>query len=215
MLAPWVSYCRIGDMAVFLDVRRDRYRAMAWDSAQALIGGASTPMSGRIVNRAHALGWLDDASTGIIQTPPQLSPAEELSPDGMDYWPSGWAIAQSLGLLVKTRLRLSVQPLEGILAQVSDRNRAIGSADGPGWPAMAPTLAAFRMAERYALASNTCLLRSLALHAALAGRGVASSVVFGVKLHPFEAHCWVQQGATLLNDTVERTGLFVPIRVVN
>lgn len=214
MLAPWVSYCRIGDMAIFLDVRQDRYRAMSWECARPLVCAANTPIPPRIADRARDLGWIVEGSSGGARQPPDLGPAEEIDPAIVACRSSGLGVAGAWWLLGAIRFRLATQPLERILTTASAANRKVGSATLPCWSTIAPTLAAFRSAERYVLARNTCLLRSLALHEALARRGVAASLIFGVKLQPFEAHCWVQHGRTLLNDTVERTGLFVPIRVV-
>jgi hypothetical protein len=215
LLPSWVSYCRIGELAVFLDVRRDRYRAMAWDSAQPFINTSEASMPTQVARKARALGWLDEASCTIAQAPPECAPLEELAPDVMARTPPPRWVAEALWLLGKTKVHLAMRSLERNLAEVSRRNAATALAAEGDSSAIPPILAAFRMAERYALASNTCLLRSLALQAALVRRGVATSVVFGVKLHPFEAHCWVQRGPTLLNDTAERTGMFVPIRIVH
>lgn len=215
MLPSWVSYCRIGELAVFLDVRRDRYRAMAWDSAQPFIKTSEAAMPPQVARKARALGWLDEASCTIAPAPPTCAPLEELAPDVMGRTPPPRWVAEALWLLGKTRVHLAMRSLERNLAEVSRRNAATALVAEGDSSAIPPILAAFRMAERYALASNTCLLRSLALQAALVRRGVATSVVFGVKLHPFEAHCWVQRGSTLLNDTAERTGMFVPIRIVH
>jgi hypothetical protein len=38
--------------------------------------------------------------------------------------------------------------------------------------------------------------------------------VFGVNADPFEAHCWVQAGNVVLNDTVAWVSGFTPIMVV-
>ena len=35
--------------------------------------------------------------------------------------------------------------------------------------------------------------------------------VFGVKMGPFGAHCWVQDGAFVYNDTIAHTGSFQPV----
>jgi hypothetical protein len=215
LLPSWVSYCRIGELAVFLDVRRDRYRAMAWESAQPFINAPEASMPTQVARKARALGWLDDASCTIAPAPPACTPLEELAPDVMARTPPPRSVVEALWLLGMTRVHLAMRSLERNLAEVSRRNAATTLAAEGDISATPPILAAFRVAERYALANNTCLLRSLALQAALARRGVATSVVFGVKLHPFEAHCWVQQGPMLLNDTVERTGMFVPIRIVH
>lgn len=56
-----------------------------------------------------------------------------------------------------------------------------------------------------------CLFDSLALFEFLASYRVYPHVVFGVIADPFEAHCWLQVGSTILNDDLERVGKFRPI----
>jgi hypothetical protein len=59
-----------------------------------------------------------------------------------------------------------------------------------------------------------CLFDSLALIHFLARFGLYPDWVFGVQADPFEAHCWVQAGSVVLNDTVERVSAFTPIMYV-
>ena len=59
-----------------------------------------------------------------------------------------------------------------------------------------------------------CLFDSLALINFLARFGLYPDWVFGVQADPFEAHCWVQTGSVVLNDTVERVSAFTPIMFV-
>jgi hypothetical protein len=59
--------------------------------------------------------------------------------------------------------------------------------------------------------SYLCLFDSLALIHFMARFGVFPDWVFGVVADPFEAHCWVQAGSVVLNDTVERVSAFTPI----
>lgn len=214
MLPSWVSYCRVDDLGVFLDIRRDRYTAVPWKSAELIIHAGEATMPAQLEEKVRALGWIDDTPTQIVRTPPQRVALQELGPDFTNSPAPARLIAQCLGRLTKARLTLALHPLERVLAGVSARNLPCGPDVAADPATIAQTLCAFRKAERYALTSKTCLLRSLALQSALAQLGLAADLVFGVKLHPFEAHCWLQQDTILLNDTVERTGLFVPIRVV-
>jgi len=48
----------------------------------------------------------------------------------------------------------------------------------------------------------------------LARRRLSASIVFAVTTNPFNAHCWVQSGDLVLNDTVGNAILHTPIRVV-
>lgn len=58
-----------------------------------------------------------------------------------------------------------------------------------------------------------CLFDSLALIHFLAQFGHFPHWVFGVKLEPFAAHCWVQHEALALNDVVEAVRQYTPILV--
>ena len=59
-----------------------------------------------------------------------------------------------------------------------------------------------------------CLFDSLALLHFLASFHLFPDWVFGVSTDPFEAHCSVQWGNVVLNDTVERVSALIPIMYV-
>ncbi|MBG7614681.1 lasso peptide biosynthesis B2 protein [Brevundimonas sp. BAL450] len=56
-----------------------------------------------------------------------------------------------------------------------------------------------------------CLQRSALLVAWLQRHGLRAEWVFGVRLWPFSAHCWVQCEDVCLNDDFERLQAFTPI----
>ena len=56
-----------------------------------------------------------------------------------------------------------------------------------------------------------CLPASLVTCLFLRRKGVDSRLVFGVRSHPFEAHCWVEQGGAVVDDDVDRLRAFTPI----
>lgn len=60
---------------------------------------------------------------------------------------------------------------------------------------------------------DQCLADSLALLEFLEGNGHTADWVFAVTAPPFAAHCWVQIGSTVLNDTLDHARLYVPIMV--
>jgi hypothetical protein len=59
-----------------------------------------------------------------------------------------------------------------------------------------------------------CLFDSLALIEFLAAHRLFPTWVFGVTSDPFMAHCWVQEGSTVVNDTVEHVAAFAPLMTV-
>ncbi len=68
----------------------------------------------------------------------------------------------------------------------------------------------FLAARKLVPIKRNCLLDSLSLVRWLGG----GRILFGVKLHPFAAHCWVQSGALILNDLTENVAAFTVVRVV-
>jgi hypothetical protein len=210
MLPQWVSSCRIDDHVVFLDSRRNRYLALDHAAAAPLLAGDLAGLSAQIREKIRKFGWL--ATAPQVTAPPPLlkAPQRELPVARAAYQPLSMT-ARVAGSLVKTRIDLALRSFQANLDQVAARNRA--AEHQTGLSDMTGTIAAFSRGERM-LAAQTCLLRSLALHRLLARDGHASTLVFGVKLHPFEAHCWLQRGDAVLNDTIEQVGLFVPIRSI-
>ncbi len=72
-------------------------------------------------------------------------------------------------------------------------------------------IAAFKALRPFYPRRYLCLFDSLALFEFLASYRVFPHVVFGVIADPFEAHCWLQVGSTILNDDLERVVKFKPI----
>ena len=74
-------------------------------------------------------------------------------------------------------------------------------------------VAAAWQSKRLWSAENKCLPRSLALARALRRAGGTARLVIGVRLRPFAAHAWVQDGTVVVNDTLDHVLLFTPILV--
>ena len=70
-----------------------------------------------------------------------------------------------------------------------------------------------RMRPWFYSAYQECLFDSFVLIEFLSQYGVFPRWVIGVKTGPFEAHCWVQSGTVVLNDTPERVTSLTPILV--
>jgi hypothetical protein len=70
----------------------------------------------------------------------------------------------------------------------------------------------FARARRYVPIEPTCLLDSLSLLRFLSRRKLFANIVFGVAPEPFAAHCWVQAGDMVLNETLSDANAHTPIR---
>jgi hypothetical protein len=120
-------------------------------------------------------------------------------------------LARAVGLLVQTKRWIDRRPIASILA---DLRLSAARAAEPEAGLAAQSASRFLRARRLIPVRRNCLLDSLALVRWLAVTGTRATLVFGVKLHPFAAHCWVQAGSVLLNDRLETVHRFEPVRVI-
>jgi hypothetical protein len=72
----------------------------------------------------------------------------------------------------------------------------------------------FSQARRYVPIDPICLLDSLSMLRLLSHHGLRAHIVFGVTAEPFAAHCWVQAGDIVLNETLSDAIAHTPIRRV-
>lgn len=115
-------------------------------------------------------------------------------------------------ILHRVRRSLKQRPIESLLFEL----RAIDPADSdrPSADQLTAGAIAFGAARKAVPIAPNCLSDSLALLVWLGPARSAATLVFGVKLDPFAAHCWVQAGAMLLNDRVDEIARFQAVRTV-
>lgn len=216
-LADQVTFCSVSGRLVFLDLRRDRYFCLdgPLESAfQALLTLGEAPEDG--VERLVSAGVIDRARLGAALMAPQLSPPPTRSL--LDQPPSDTAcgatrVAEVAWRVCRAGIVLRRRALETILERIRLSRPSAGSDPVPLGAIMA-LAAGFSHARRYVPLARRCLLDSLALLDFLGSRRMFADLVFGVRLNPFGAHCWVQSGDMVLNDRLEHTGLHTPILVV-
>ena len=213
MLPSWVSHCHIDGHTIFLDVAANRYTALAPEVAKALIAGDWAKVPPGILRQADRFGWIRSNSRAARSTcGPIVVPGREFSAEVALGATSFKNVRSAILALLGMRLALRVSSLDALLRRVQLDNSKTDSSSSPG--RLKDLVGAFEAAERFVVGNDQCLLRSLALQRFLARNGHPSTFVFGIKMHPFAAHCWIQQEDVLLNDTLETVGAFRPIRAV-
>lgn len=112
----------------------------------------------------------------------------------------------------RVRSSLKQRPIQFIL----DELRASGPPDGaaPPTPTLVDRALRFAAARKAVPIAPNCLADSLALLVWLGSERSGATLVFAVKLDPFAAHCWVQTETLLLNDRVDDTARFQPVRTI-
>jgi hypothetical protein len=233
-LADHVFLCVNGEHLVLLDLKEDRYWAL--EAAQtaglaALVRGwpVAGPESAEAESpSAETLGALEvlqsrgllteNVPPGKDATPVQaVAPARELISESetstgprQGSWPTFFVTSAFAKFALRT------WPFERVVARVRRRKERIASPlqsfDAERARKLVEAFARYRI---YLFSSkNECLYDSLALVEFLARYDIYPDWVFGVQTRPFAAHCWVQHGDIVFNDTVEHVSGYTPIMVV-
>jgi hypothetical protein len=110
---------------------------------------------------------------------------------------------------------LSAQPLRVTLeATRARKTRRSTRPDAPDFDRVRSLVLVFNRLRWFYPRPYLCLFDSLALLHFLAKFDLFPEWVFAVSADPFEAHCSVQLGSVVLNDTVERVSGLTPIMYV-
>lgn len=219
-----VHCCRRGDAFVFLDLKQDDYTLVSGPAADALraLGHrhASPPSiatedplgeleRGGLLTRTEAAGRrfaptnLDPAIESLLDPDEPVAPAAKFA----DWW-------NFFAACTTASMRLRWSPLERTVSAVAKR-KALHAAPGALEVDEARRLTAiFHRLRRLFPANYLCLFDSLALIEFLARYGVFPTWVFGVRLEPWAAHCWIQHGPFAFNERVEEAANYTPIMAV-
>lgn len=213
-LRAGVSFCETGGKILFLDLARDRYFGLGADAERSFrrlaagepIGAADRPLLEGMAAAGLLIPSSDDLRPQPCATPPM--PERSLLDDGTI--PSPAAVASALARLAASALALKTRPLSLVLARL-ERRKALPMPPLDDEAVMLDVAAAFRRSMLVFSPLDQCLPRSLAAAHRLLDRGVGADLVLGVRLKPFAAHCWVQRGPVLVNETIDQVRSFTPI----
>lgn len=123
-------------------------------------------------------------------------------------------VASAIWFQKRTEKRLSSSSFSAIIFGLSRTLQGTEANSAPDSCGAARVISAFEHARLIRTAADRCLPRSIAMALRLARYGYRADVVLGVKLAPFAAHCWVQCGDEVLNDSLEEVQRYVPILVI-
>lgn len=211
-LAPHVRFCEIAGRRIFLDLKADRYFSLpspADTAFSAILGGAAAASE---IAPLVSAGLLIEAPSGRPLEPTRHPPPENsFVEDGeMGRGLSPLQLAEILFLVLRARHAVRRKRLTGLLAAPTVPPL---SRDDEGLKRRDKAVAQFLRARRAVPVAPNCLYDSLALRGFLARRSIPVDLVIGTKLHPFAAHCWLQDRVTVLNDSLAAARGFTPILV--
>lgn len=209
-----LSFCRIDDHLIFLDTQNDRYFRLPMRLERpflAYAAGNEDTDVGELIRRSILVQTSDlqDRMAAVKVECVSRSALEQARPVKLHLS----ALVDTSIATCSIRRQLKTRPLHEVLDSIATLKPNEHS--GPTteqWLIEAST--EFRLARSYIPAETRCLLDSLAMVRFLARRKLHASIVFGVTSDPFSAHCWVQAGDLVLNDTVGHAKAHTPIRVI-
>jgi Transglutaminase-like superfamily len=233
-LAKHVFVCADEEFVIVLDVKRDRYFTLDAARTAALVpllpgwparaaagrpGAAEEPTADAAAEPLLQQGWLLEMPAPSKEATPARPPAPETELLGgltaESATTPGRAILNFVFASVFAKLALRFWRFERVIRRVAARKAAhpdSGALDVARARQLVDSFARLRVflfSHR-----DKCLHDSLALLEFLARYGIFPSWVFGVRARPFVAHCWVQYGDIVFNDTVEHVASYTPIMVV-
>jgi hypothetical protein len=207
--------CQVDDQHIFLDLAQDRYFCLPPDEERgftALLEGAGTPPSCSSLAALIRTGVIVASGDGkpIARTAHPLP--EHSLPETTNELPPARLrdISEVLLLVWSSRRAVARKALPSALSGLSAHS---ANARGGCRALLEELVLRFLAARRYVPIAPNCLYDSLALRRFLRRRQATADLVIGVKLRPFGAHCWLQDGSTVLNDTLGGARVFQPVLV--
>lgn len=218
-LRQQLSFCIVKDRPIFLDLRADRYFCLDGAAETAFLALVQAqPLSAtdrKALDRLMDRGFLREGSDGsrpfaCIRPQPSSASFDTSAPVT-----SAWSTAGALLSLFRAHIALRRRSLSWIVDHIRQRKgRSQPARNASSVEAFEGVVEAFRRSGRIWTTHDKCLWRSIAMMDHLTRNGLQPTMVFGVALGPFAAHCWVEHGGDVLNDRLENVRNYTPILVV-
>lgn len=233
-LSKHAFVCVSGSRVVLLDLESDRYLDLDAGRARSLEGVvagwpvfrgddinppppevgkkvAASMLRRGLLTTDHSRGKTASPLTVVAPRDSALGSFDDEEGEARIGWRHAgvffWAV-------IAAALRLRCRSIEWIVADVCKRKAAsIESLHGGGGPTLKELVHIFDRLRSFTYsARDACMFDSLALLYFLLRLGFQPRWVIGVRSSPtFTAHCWLQDGGTVLNDIVDHVAVYTPI----
>lgn len=204
-LAETTHAVRVGSDLVLLDLSTDGYLLIPDCGEVRIDGGAvQAPMDLMLDLAANEL--LQSGAPSVPRSPPPPIPRLWL-PEAAVERPCAADIATFAMLWADTARRTPT--LQSLSEQVSARR---GRRDDLG--AIAARVRLFRQLLPYAPAVGACLFQAELLLRFLNAADLDADWVFGVRVWPFLAHCWLQVGDHCVSQAPDTLAIYRPIMAI-
>lgn len=229
-------FCDAGQYFVILDLQGDRYLCIprkSFGQLFRLLSGATGPFDGSFGSTESPDVCIEKLAEelmrdGILLLEPTRSkpasataipaPTISLSDCGQDMQ-SMSLVAPCIQFLVSAlnaHIKLRYRPIKAVVRQIQARKSGVPR------PPLVPSeidrmkrlVRCFQWLRPIFPRKYLCLFDSLALLEFMRLNNFFPMWVFGVRSEPFAAHCWVQLGNVVLNDSLAEVTQYVPIMVI-
>jgi len=222
-LPAHVHFCCRADAIVFLDLKQDDYVLVRGEAATAL-RNLSAIAPGRQMDLESCEALRELVQAGLLTTDPEagriikptltqlaLEPLVDFESlarvrhRAVHFW--NFTLACTVAAA-----KLYVKPIENTIASVERRKRL--NASELNIERACELTAIFQRFRSFFPRNYLCLYDSLALLEFLARYQIFPTWVFGIRLEPWAAHCWVQEGSLIFNEDVEEAAAYSAIMTV-
>ena len=205
-----MAACVVSNHVVFLDLPHDRYFCLEPRLESAALA---------ILRRTAELDTSSSefATTQVLRSerflPVKVEAITESAIDSALPQPPARSVAEALFSNARTLIELKFFSLSKSIERVRQGAGTHGPVKGRKNEPLPAILAAHLASHRLLSAHNRCLPLSIGLAKRLRNERHAVDLVIGVRMAPFAAHAWVQQGNVVLNDDLDHVRAFQPILV--
>ena len=211
-LGPGVHAAGVGDDLVFLDTGSDAYFCLAGAAGVLTLGarGQINVLQEDVAAQLLEAGLLTrDPPLRTAIAPPAPTASIRLAPTAQAPMTPGLVLG-AVSATLKAARNFSGASFARLLEGPAPNAMAL---ENPSL-ALTDAVAQFEKLRPWLPMQGQCLLRSYHLRTFLRARGLDALWVFGVRTWPFDAHCWLQAGETVLDEDLERLSAYQPIMAV-
>lgn len=220
-----VYFCCRGTSLVFLDLKQDDYTLVDGDAANAIRAVSSTTQSEE--STLDLSSTLKDLREGGLLTtdpvdsrsilPTRIQVAMEALVD-VEASPLVRVNAQHIirfaAACICAAIRLRWSHIEQTVRSVEKQKSQAAPWETSHLEKARELTAVFLKLRSLFPKNYRCLYDSLALIKFLGWYQIYPTWVFGVRLEPWAAHCWIQEGPFVFNEGVEEAASYTPVMAI-
>jgi len=209
--APHIRIAAIGRHLVVMDLEANAYQCLprAFDRAAPVdwaIDAFADDVRADLLSAGHLVTDTNPPGTAARAMPPPMA-TRDISPLESTCWPNAIDWMRLIAAAGTALIHIRLSPPRAWLRAVERRHRETDMTETE----VVTLVQRFRGAATLIPGIAGCLPNSLALILFLRCHHVRTDWIFGVRVHPFEAHCWVQWRDLVLNDRADHIRWFTPL----